>query len=469
MAVIDLILLSVARKISDLTAWGAAFIDEVLRWGALAIAALCMIVFLGSQHENIQISYAQSPVDTSTTPPTIGAGDATIPSVAEITAMLRDDPVVRLPGSVAHWDTEVVAAAIGDSGLRILVTPPGIDEASHERLGELDDADIRIIGTYVGTGTIAIGSSHLDDWRGKFAVGDVTSDLQVIIAELRGQPKPETVDPFRWREPTAAETEVVARDLRAGGFHRAAGATLEAAPENSPAFPDGRALYVALPQQPFGEPTPEYGPALARLFPDTPIVVMYGNWIEYSGPHAADFAETAGAIFYDRAELLLQRAAYPQQAALTVYLDQVTDVRYAGLADRPLPYAPPDPLDVALPALPWIFVICVLVFVGLSLRPIVGTPADAGVRRAAGSAPAQLAALTTLAVEMSALTGRRSEAPLARALITLTAARDALRTKLPDQHVRSLLRTAEKELDVAARLLPYRGYRPAEYFERQLS
>ncbi|HWS37991.1 MAG TPA: hypothetical protein VN408_35315 [Actinoplanes sp.] len=465
---IDLILLYFTRKTADLTEWAAAMIDEVLRWGALALAALCMIVFLGSQHEDIKISYAESPGTDSTTS-TSGLDTVTLPSTAELTAMIRAEPVVRLPGSIAHWDTAAVQAAIGDSGLRIVVAPPGLAKADSLRLHGIKEADLRVVGTYVGSYYWSASSTDLDSRRDKLATGDVTRDLLTLIAKLREQPEHTAQYAFQWREPTAAETAVVARDLRDSGFHRAPGATLEAAPENSTAFPGGRALYVALPTQKYGEPVPAYAPVLSEMFPDTPIVVMYGGWIEYAGPHAADFAEIAAAVFYDRFSTALERSPYPQQAVLKVYLDQVTDVRYAGLADRPLPYAPPDPLAVALPALPWIFVVCVLIFVGLSVRPIVGTPGTAAVTRAAGSAPGQLAALTALAVEMSALTGRRSEAPLARALITLTAARDALKDQLPDAHVRSLLRTAEKELDLAARLLPYRGYRPAEYFQRRLA
>ncbi|WP_432839798.1 hypothetical protein [Dactylosporangium sp. CA-092794] len=58
--------------------------------------------------------------------------------------------------------------------------------------------------------------------------------------------------------------------------------------------------------------------------------------------------------------------AYPQGNVLGAYLALVTDVRYAGLFDRPLPYQPFDPLRVALPALPWLFAACVVVFLLLS-------------------------------------------------------------------------------------------------------
>ena len=56
--------------------------------------------------------------------------------------------------------------------------------------------------------------------------------------------------------------------------------------EDEAAFPGGKTLYVALPRQKFGEPLPDYGPALAKVFPDTPIVLLLGNWIQYEGPQA---------------------------------------------------------------------------------------------------------------------------------------------------------------------------------------
>jgi hypothetical protein len=80
----------------------------------------------------------------------------------------------------------------------------------------------------------------------------------------------------------------------------------------------------------------------------------------------------------------------------------------------------------------------------------------------AGS-PARLAALSSLAVEMSLLTDRASDPALTRGIAALTAARDALEQDLPDNSVRALLATAESELDEAARKLPFRGFRPQDY------
>jgi hypothetical protein len=203
---------------------------------------------------------------------------------------------------------------------------------------------------------------------------------------------------------------------------------------------------------------------LAASFPDTPIVVMYGSWIEYDGPDAAGFAELTTATYYGRFGDLLSRSAYPQRAVLATYLDRVADVRYSGLFDRPLPYRPLDPVRVALPALPWLFTACVVAFLLLSARSVRRRPAPS---TPILGTPARLAGLTGLAVEMSALTSRTSDPALTRGITKLLAARDALAGNLPDPHVRELLDDAEAELDEAARLLPFDGYRPGDHLRRR--
>jgi hypothetical protein len=306
-------------------------------------------------------------------------------------------------------------------------------------------------------GAYQVSASSADDWRAEFAGGDVTDQLLTLIAALREQPTPDLTAAVRWREPTAAELRAAATALRATGVYAAPGATLTTVGPTE-AFGDKKAYYVALPRLPYGAALPRYGPALAAEFPGVPIVVMYGSWIEYTGPGA----DVAAASFYGQSGDRLSRYDYPQANVLAAYQNRLTDVRYAGLFDRPLPYRPWDPLRVALPALPWLFVVCVALFLTLSVRSL----RRAGARRPDGSGtPARLAGLTGLAVDMSALTHRPSEAPLTRAIAKLTAARAALDEDLPGAHVRKLLNDAEGELDQAARRLPFPGYRPADYLE----
>ncbi|MFL6118079.1 hypothetical protein [Actinophytocola sp.] len=433
-----------------------------LRWVFLLTAAALVVVFLLAQRQaEVDVSYARSPSGKDT----VSEGDAgelsgaTLPSVAELTDMLDKDKVVRLPGAVAGWDEARVTRAIGDADIRILVAPPGLTDKQQKQLADVKNATIRIIGTDLHGSTYQVVPDRLAEWRATFVTGDVTGLLLTLIAAERDQPGPPEIDPFSWRAPTAAELDPVANDLRAGGLHLAAGATLAKRPQTA-AFGGQRPLVAAFPRQPPGQPVPEYGPTLATLFPDQPILVMYGNWIGYYGPHAGEFADVTAAGFYARFGDRLSGYAYPQANVLGTYLDQVTDVRYAGLFDRPLPYRPLDPLRVALPALPWLFGACVLAFLALSARSVLGP------RTAPRTPPGRLAGLTTLAIELSGL----SHAPaLARALVALQAARSALAENLPDRHVARLLTAARRDLDTVARDLGRAEYRPANYLVGELA
>jgi hypothetical protein len=447
---------------------------DLLRWLLLAAAAVVMVVFLLAQRQSIDVSYGRSP--TSATRIAEGAAgelsDATVPSTEEMTALVAADAVVRLPGAVARWDEQRVRAAIGDQDTRILVAPAGLDEEERNRVRAVENATVRVIGTDVSGGVYQATADTLPGWRSQFATGDVTDQLVTLIAGLRKAPPPPEHDGLRWREPSGPELAVVVADLRADGRHVGAGATLTQIPDDAArtAFPDG-AWYVVLPAQPYGEPVPAYGPALTELFPERPLVLMYGNWIEYHGPAAGDFAELAAASFYAHYAGRLSRYDYPQQNVLGAYLDRVTDIRYAGLFDRPLPYRPPDPLRVALPALPWIFAACVAGFLVLSIRSlrrsgVLGSqPAD----RLHGGTPARLAALTALAVEVSLLTDARSNPALTRGIGKLQAARDALDEGLPERHARTLLDDATAELDETARMVGIPSYRPDRYLAGRLS
>jgi hypothetical protein len=423
-------------------------VRNVIRWAFLAAAAASLIVFLVAQRQTTHVSYAQSPA-TAGVPDGPSSGvvpGSTVPSVEQMTALVKANPVVRLPGSVAHWDEARVRAAIGTADTHILVAPAGLSEAEEDKLREVEPATILVIGTRVSGGLYEVEGTAAGDWRPQFATGDVTGELLTLIAGLADRPLPSSIDLLKRRDPTLAETAKVE-----AGARRIT---------DSAAFPGSAVLVVTLPQQPIGQAMPRYGPALARLHPDTPIVVVYGDWIEYDGPHAAEFADVATASFYGQFGERLSNYDYSQSTVLNAFLARVAAVRYAGLFDRPLPYRPFDPLRVALPALPWLFAVCVLIFLGFSVRSLSRTP----VIQRAGT-PARLAALSALAVEMSLLTDQTSDPALTRGITALTAARDALDDRLADPHVRDLLATAESELDDAARKLPFPGFRPEEYLK----
>lgn len=427
--------------------------NERWRWAFLGAAVAIVVVFLLAQRQTADISYARSPAGKDT----VSAGElsgATLPSVAEMTDMVRRNKVVRLPGAIVTWDEQRVDTAIGDADIRILVAPPGLSEDQQDDVRDVDNATIRIMGAEIVGSVYQVTPDDQASWRTTFVTGDVTGLLLTLIASERDQSDPPDADLFSWRAPSAAELDPVVADLRKSRLHVAAGATLTDLPASADtAFGGRKPLVAAFPRQPSGQPVPEYGPALAKLFPDTPVLVMYGNWIGYYGPHAGEFADVVGAGFYARFGDRLSLYAYPQDNVLGAFLNEVTNVRYAGLFDRPLPYQPFDPLRIALPALPWLFGGCVLVFLALSARSM----SRGGPPR---KPPGRLAGLTTLAVELSAL----SHAPaLTRAFGKLEAARSALAEDLPDRHVATLLGDAQRDLDKVARALGRAEYRPANY------
>jgi hypothetical protein len=430
----------------------------------LGAGVVLVVVFLVAQGQTAEVSYGRSPSGAGS----VREGDAgeltevALPSVAEMAEMVARDPVVRLPGAVAVWDEGRVAAAIGGADIRVLVAPPGLSEAQEERVREVAGATILVMGTEVVGSVYEVVPDDLATWRASFVTGDITGLLLTLVAAEKEEPDPPEVTVFEWRVPSAAELGPVVADLRGSGLHVAEGATLRGLPSSAGTAFGGRAPVVAaFPRQPHGGPVAEYGPVLAELFPDTPVVVMYGSWVGYYGPHAGGFADVAGAGFYARFGGRLSRYEYPQGNVLGTFLNGVTDVRYAGLFDRPLPYRPFDPLRVALPVLPWLFVVCVVGFLVLSVRRVVGSGGGPP-RRPSG----RLAGLTTLAVELSAL----SHAPaLTRALGGLAAARSALAEELPDRQVSRLLSEVEGELDAVARALGRVEYRPVNYLAGGLS
>lgn len=426
---------------------------ERLRWIFLGVAAAVLVVFVLAQRQSVEVSYGDSPSGTLAEGAAGELSGATVPSVAAMTAMVEAAPVVRLPGSIAQWDEARVKAAIGPASVRIIVAPPGLDKAGQDRVRAVENATVRVLGTAVSGDIYQASGSAIADWRAQFGAGDVTGQLVALIAGIRKQPAPASVDAWRWRDPTAAELATVTAGLRARGtsavlpvtgLYVAPGATLTVPPSTGAVFPGPAAKVVVLPRQPYGQPAPHYGPALAAAFPGTSIIVMYGQWIEYNGPSAAALADVAAATFYSQFGDRVGLYSYPADVVLDSYLGRVLDLRYAGLFDRPLPYRPLDPLRVALPALPWLFGLCALVFLALSVRSM--RPEK---RRDLG-VPARLADLAARAFDLSALTGTDSDPVLIRGITYLTAAREALDHKLPDPHTAKLLDAAEKELGAAA-------------------
>ncbi|WP_328455715.1 hypothetical protein [Amycolatopsis sp. NBC_00438] len=437
-----------------------------IRWILLAVAGAVLVTFLLVQQQSTDVSYGQAPAASDPIPEG-SAGElsgATVPSAEQLRAMVKDSPVVRLPGAIATWDDQAVKAAAGSAGVRVVVAPPGLPKDARARVKDVEDATVQVIGTEVTGGALQASPDRASEWIHQFATGDVTESLTTLAAHLNHQPDAPDQPALARRDPNAGELADVTAQLRGTGRFIAPGATLKDPPATTAAFPGAQPLYVALPQQPAGQPLVRFGPALAKEFPGRPIVVMYGQWVEYDGPSAAAFADVATASFYGQFADRLSTYAYPQRNVLGAWLNRVTAIRYAGLFDRPLPYTPFDPLRVALPALPWLFAACAVGFLALSARRMTRPGRPAGTR-----VPARLTGLTALAVEISGLTGGASATSLTRGITQLTAAREAFDKKLPDRHVHGLLDAAESDLDTTAGLLDRPEYRPAEFLRGRLA
>lgn len=440
----------------------------IVRWMLAGLAVAVAVVFLLHQRQgDIDVSYGQSPSSDYEEGDAGELSDHSVPSTAEMVRRVQAEPVVRLPGSTAKWDRRWLAEHVGTDGVRLLLAPPGLDEQETERvLGVADDpalADapfelVTVTGTKVRGGVYTATPEDLDGFQRQFAAGDVTGLLAAVITGMRDEGEPPTAPRVTWREPTTVELDAVAADLERDRVHVAEGASLSDVPGNaSDAFPDTEPMVVALPQQDTGRPVPDYAPALAERFPDTPIVVVYGSYVDYAGPHRDEFYEVATAGMYGMLGDRLSRYDYPQDNVLFAWLNKVTDIRYAGLFDRALPYQPFDPLKVTMPALPFVFGGCVVGFVVLSVTALRRRPSH-------GRPPTvRLAALSALSVEVSGLTTEASDPSLTRAITHLDAAKELDGSAVGTRHAHKLLDKAEAELSETARLIGRRDYEPRRY------
>lgn len=450
-----------------------------IRWSALAIAAVVAVLFLIAQRQTVQVKYGQSTSTAAADTPDPGVEG--FPSDDALAAMVAENKVVRLPGAVAVWDEDLVRRSIGDFDVRIIVAPPGLSKEQSRALSRIplpndeystDRAErpklIRIVGTQVSMRPFEAVPNKAIGWRNTLMLGDVTHSMTDLLGNARDEPTTDSTDRVQWREPTPAEIEAVAADLQTPGIHFGADVTpFDRPPANlETAFPDQPARVAVFPRQPLGTPVPNYGAALAKRFPGAPIVVMYGDWVEYHGPESASFTDVAEASFYGTYGQLIAKNSFPTRNVLGVYLGGVTDIRFAGLFDRPLPYTPTDPLRITLPALPWVFGACVLVFLGVSVNSL--RRRDNG--QAGEGVAARLAGLTSLAVELSGLARSGDAATaLTRGIAGLQAAGSAVREELPTGQVRRLMSTAEQDLDEAARSTGRADYRPVRFLRGRLT
>ena len=441
--------------------------QEVLRWLLAVLAVVAAVVFVVVQGRSSDTTFDrdfESSRLTADETPTV-----TLPSSEELTALLRAQTRVRLPGAIGWFDEEQVRAAIGDDDIRILVAPLGLTSDQSRMLYELEPFDedapgvhevIRIEGTAVSGGSYDVRADDLPGWQRQFAQGDVTGALLTRVAAIKDAPTPADPAAVATRAPTAAEFAPVVAAVRSTGVFLDPAAEVTDVPATAgTAFPGEQPVIATFPRSAPGAPLVDWATALSAAFPDRPVVTLTGLWVDYRGPDADQFAEIASASYYGQYRTVLAERVLPTHGVLRTFLARIAELRLSGIFGRALPAPSFDPLSITLPALPIVFAGCAAGFLVLSVRQLRRRPrffiAPAG--------RARLAGLSSLLIETSGLADRRADAPLARAAVALRAAGSAMTEPGLQAEVRTQLDAASAELDTVADLLGRKDYRPAEY------
>ena len=256
---------------------------------------------------------------------------------------LTTQQVYRAPGSIARYDEQKVAKALG-SDLKLLVQPytgtyqqghnyPTGDDYVKQVYSPLSDWAsqhgvklVDVTGLYVSAFTGgAFGASDLAEIRTQTAYLDVTSALLGMIAYIRtGAAHYDTPAPPPLVAPTPAQLGPLTDSLRANPVYNAPGRDdpIDAkTPGNIRQLTGFSVRIAAFPPIPTGQPLVDYAPALAKAFPGDTILVSYGVWTQVAGPNqqalesARDYAYgrfdnatlEQGADMNDRAYTILQR------------------------------------------------------------------------------------------------------------------------------------------------------------------
>ena len=440
---------------------------DVVRIASVVLLGLIGLIFISSQTQQPDVTFAGQ-IGKQISPTAIDT--APLPTYDQVVEQYSDAPIVRLPGATAVVDTALATEWLDKSDARQIVLAPPLSPDAEDTMTVPDDV-VLVHGTYTSFGGFSTTSSDFSDMQQTFATSDVTTSVVALIAHSIDVEMPEDLVEVSWREPTPDELAPVLAALESDGIAFVGGAEpFEIPAQATEAYPEGvDPLIVVTPHAAPGQPAVRYADAVAAQFPNRPVVAMTGLWIDFAGSYAQDFEAPLTASFYGQFGERLEKHAYSQETVLRLALNRVQEFRHSGIFDQPLPYQAPDPLELTLPALPWICGALGLTAVAASIVQIrrqrldTPTPAD-------GATVHRLAGLSELAVEVSGLTEGRSKASLSRALRALAEAQEVIEgTSEGAEVVAGLLERAERELETVAERIGRPEYRPATFLEARWS
>ncbi|MFV0533898.1 MAG: DUF6403 family protein [Cumulibacter sp.] len=440
---------------------------NIAKIAAILVLAVVGIVFIGIQTQQSDTQYkpreSAQAEDGSDDP-----APAPQPSYNDIVAEYGDDPIITVDGSQASVQEDVVLQWMEQADVTQVVLAPPLDPSAElDASIDVPDDVLLVTGLQPSLSPYASQPSTPQGMARVYGTGDVTEGVTHLLALRAEAGDDEEELGVETREPTAEELAPVLSGLAADDIAFTAEApTFEYPSVATEAYPEGdRPLIVVSPQEPAGGPIIDYASAVAEAFPDRSVVAMTGTWVDYAGTYADEFERPLTASLYGRFGERIGNFNYSQEAVLRLALNEVASYRHSGIFGKPLPYEPVDPVDVAMPFLPWL--IAGLGVVGIAAAIVqVRRSKPKDVEHVTDHELSRLAGLSELAVEVSALTNGRSAAALVRATRALSEAKDVCDGEEDDLGlVTELLDRAERELSSVADLLDRADYQPRNFLQ----
>lgn len=446
-------------------------LGTVIQWTAAVLALLVAAVFLSVQVQQPSGTFGKDPHQPA---PIVELYSVTsVPAADELNDLLEANRIVRADGAAARIDDAKVLPLLEQYDVRLLVLPYGVSAkrttAIIEALDTPDHPTVVVQGLEGHFGGYAATPGDWVELENTLLAGEATGAVIDLIKHVNGdrQSAERAIPQVTWREPTDAELDSVAADLADDSMAVIDGATAFPMPATvEEAFADGAVPLVVVSTTP-GDPSavPRYADALAERFPDRVIVTVTGRLVDIAGAGTEGFRTALNASFYGTFVDDLMAGEMAQGVLLAHYLRRTAEFRLSGIFDRPMPYVPTDPLDLTLPALPWVSLGLAGVFTAMSIRRV---------RDAASASPAdpptaeqlsELAGLSALSIEVSGLVDTAQRRRFARAASRLTAARDAIEDGLPSSDVQSDLDAARELFTAVADDMDRPDLRPEAYVD----